>query len=251
MKRGKQRFSEHSISSIQFATRMPISDVTDDYPRMEVSDYEDGIARGKHGPAEVVTAKFELESEEIKAIADVFGSAFLKSNFLKRSKDYSNRRTYVLIVDEFEAIKFMSRSFSAELKQQADTCKNANDYATLLDPHAQDSAVASTIQVVRACKDSSFSSYAYNTILKPYVPKFLYFDEYYQMLGCENIEGLQKRIAEKKLEPSDHPLLGLIELARLDIPQLLTAQRTQEIKNKLEGAGNYLTKQILQCLKLR
>jgi len=65
------------------------------------------------------------------------------------------------------------------------------------------------------------------------------------MRGCENIEKLQKRVAEKKLEPSDYPLLGLIELARLDIPQLLNAQRTQEIKNKLEGAGNHLTKQIL------
>jgi predicted ATP-dependent endonuclease of OLD family len=27
--------------------------VTDDYPRMEVTEYEDGIARGKHGPATV------------------------------------------------------------------------------------------------------------------------------------------------------------------------------------------------------
>jgi hypothetical protein len=77
------------------------------------------------------------------------------------------------------------------------------------------------------------------------VPHFLYFDEYYQMTGCENIEQLIQRRDAKQLRPSDHPLLGLIEAAGLDLPQLLNTMHTQELKNKLEGAGNRLTKRIL------
>ena len=219
--------------------------VTDDYPRMEVNDYEDGIARGRHGPVRVTDARYELEDKDVKEIESIFGPAFLKSKFIKRTKNYNNVRSYDMTVDESEAIKFMSKSFSDDLKEKAKNCKDAKQFAELLDPHAQDAAVSPIIGVVRACKDISFSSYAYNTILKSYLPKFLYFDDYYQMRGCENIDALQKRIAEKKLMPSDHPLLGLIELARLDIPQLLNAQRTQELKNKLEGAGNHLTRQIL------
>jgi hypothetical protein len=65
------------------------------------------------------------------------------------------------------------------------------------------------------------------------------------MRGCENMQALQTRVASNQLLPSDHPILGLIELARLKPPELMNPSRTQELKNKLEGAGNHLTKQIL------
>jgi hypothetical protein len=65
------------------------------------------------------------------------------------------------------------------------------------------------------------------------------------MRGCENVQTLQARVNGNQLLPSDHPLLGLIELARLKISELAAPSRTQELKNKLEGAGNHLTRQIL------
>jgi predicted ATPase len=78
------------------------------------------------------------------------------------------------------------------------------------------------------------------------LPKFLYFDEYYQMRGHENIESLKQRKANNKLVRSDYPLLGLIELARLDLDKVMAASRTQELKNKLQGASNYLSSQMLK-----
>jgi hypothetical protein len=44
----------------------------------------------------------------------------------------------------------------------------------------------------------------------------------------------------------DHPLLGLIDLARLDLDKLLASNRTQDLKNKLQGASNYLSGKILK-----
>ena len=74
----------------------------------------------------------------------------------------------------------------------------------------------------------------------------MYFDEYYQMRGCDNIDALKQRVANKTLEKSDHPMLGLIRKARLDLDSLLTPTRTRDLKNKLEGAGNHLTKNIVK-----
>ena len=74
----------------------------------------------------------------------------------------------------------------------------------------------------------------------------MYFDEYYQMRGCDNIDALKQRVAAKTLEKSDHPMLGLIHKARLDLDSLLTPVRTRDLKNKLEGAGNHLTKSIVK-----
>jgi hypothetical protein len=86
----------------------------------------------------------------------------------------------------------------------------------------------------------------WQTILAARLPKFLYFDEYYQMRGHENIEALKQRKASNKLVRSDYPLLGLIELARLDLDRVLAASRTQDLKNKLQGASNYLSSQMLK-----
>ena len=66
------------------------------------------------------------------------------------------------------------------------------------------------------------------------------------MRGCENIEALQQRIANGALIPSDHPLIGLIALAGLQLEELVNPTRTQELKNKLQGAGNHLSKQMLR-----
>ena len=95
-------------------------------------------------------------------------------------------------------------------------------------------------------KHRDLGIHIWNTILEPYFPKFLYFDEYYQMRGHDNIEALKKRKAEGKLEHPDHPLLGLIELARIDLDSLLAVSNTQDLKNKLQGASNHLSSQILK-----
>ena len=78
------------------------------------------------------------------------------------------------------------------------------------------------------------------------MPKFLYFDEYYQMKGQDNVETLRQRVSKEQLHDSDHPLLGLVELARLDLGQLVDPQRTTRLISNLEGAANRLTDHVLK-----
>jgi hypothetical protein len=49
------------------------------------------------------------------------------------------------------------------------------------------------------------------------------------MQGHDNLEALKQGIADKKLEPPDHPWLGLIELARIDLDAVLTLNSTQDL----------------------
>lgn len=65
------------------------------------------------------------------------------------------------------------------------------------------------------------------------------------MEGQVNIQELKARQATKLLD-SDRPMLGLIDLARLNLDQLVAPQNTQALINKLEGASNYLSKQIFK-----
>ncbi len=65
------------------------------------------------------------------------------------------------------------------------------------------------------------------------------------MTGRDNLDALIEREDNKQLQESDRPLIGLINLARLDLRELVQTQNTTELKNKLEGAGNYLTRRIV------
>ena len=88
----------------------------------------------------------------------------------------------------------------------------------------------------------------FNQILYGRLPKFLYFDEYYQMKGQDNLDALKQRVANETLEESDHPLLGLIELAGLNLDQLTNPERTEALLAKLDAAGNSLTQRVLKLL---
>jgi hypothetical protein len=107
-------------------------------------------------------------------------------------------------------------------------------------------AKALRTRLTELLKHKGLGIHIWQSILMPHFPKFLYFDEYYQMRGHENVQALKQRKTDNKLKPSDHPLLGLIDLARLDLDKLLSTARTQELKNKLQGASNHLSAQILQ-----
>src|SRR5437868_870613 len=50
-------------------------DVIDDYPRVDVIDYQTQVEKGEIPPATVVTATYDLEDEDFKAVADVFGES--------------------------------------------------------------------------------------------------------------------------------------------------------------------------------
>jgi predicted ATPase len=107
-------------------------------------------------------------------------------------------------------------------------------------------AKALRVRLVELLAHKNLGMHVWHTFLKPGFPTFLYFDEYYQMEGRDNIEALKARQEQGQLKPSDYPLLGLIDLARLNLEQLLNTTRTQGLKNKLQGASNHLSGKILR-----
>ena len=159
-----------------------------------------------------------------------------------------------------ETLLQLSQLLKTKSQQQNDAVAKVKAAETEIQDAAEKEAVQQKIsaltetneaKILRAqldelIKHGDLGIHIWHTFLSPTFPKFLYFDEYYQMQGHDNIEALKTRKSLNKLNRSDHPLLGLIELARLDLDQLINATRTQQLKNKLQGASNYLSGQILK-----
>jgi len=224
--------------------------VIDDYPRRDVSDYEHAVELEEREHAIVARLTFELDVSDVKVIEESFGPKAVVSRLLSIWKSYEqDAYTIALNVNENAALQHLFSTFSVpdELRQQLSKCSTPAEAQTVLAETEQIDAVTNLLKWINAIqKSGSIKLYIYSHILEERVPHFLYFDDYYQMRGCDNIEALKKRVDAKNLERPDYPLLGLINKARLNLDTLLNPSSTRELKNKLEGAGNHLTKNIVK-----
>ncbi|MAN50474.1 MULTISPECIES: AAA family ATPase [unclassified Marinimicrobium] len=226
-------------------------DVTDDYPRRDVSDYEEAVEEGEREPAVVVTATYELENEDILAVEAIYGEeCFASSNpIVSLSKDYDNKRTFgELKLNQEKALQYLIKStdLSATVNEQALAAGSVTEVCSIIEVAEQTDAAQSLLRKIKPIKENGLRYVVYNDILRSRIPKFLYFDDYYQMKGQDNVEALQKRRAENTLIESDHPLLGLLSLAKLKLDELSDPKRTEALLSKLEAAENQLTSRVLK-----
>lgn len=226
-------------------------DVTDDYPRADVEDYRNDVESEQRAPATVIQATFQLDDSELKAIRAVLGAESIPSSDLVLFKGYADpvgTYTFQFAADEAKGVHHLIKhgDLHPDVESQLEDATTAANALTVLAGVEQTESVKALTAILQKISKRGLAGYVFDTYIEPHVPEFVYFDEYYQMRGFENIEALIQRKANNKLQKSDYPMLGLIELARLKLEDLVNPQRTQELVNRLEGAGNYLTKRVLK-----
>ena len=226
-----------------------VFDETYDYPKREIEDYRFAVESGDRNEAIVVSCRYVLDPDEINRVTNVFGDKALKSHDLERYTYYGkNKNQFNLSVDEGAARGHLATS--PHIPEPLAKClREANDweaFAAALDGTEKTEAVMELTELVAKVQDQGLALYIYHSLIWPNAPKFLYFDQYYQLRGHENLNNLLQRRKSKQPIESDFPLIGLINLARLNLEKLLSARNTAELKNKLEGAGNHLTRRIVK-----
>lgn len=227
-------------------------DVVDDYPRSNVEDYQQDVDNGTKEPAIVAKATFALDTDDLEEIVKDFGEGLLFEPELTLSKGYENVIRIGLQIDAKIAINSLIKNaqLPGELAVGFSECSTIDALESvaksILKEENKEHINRLLSAIAKINEKKGLILYFYKTYLEGSVPKFLYFDEYYMMRGHENLESLKKRIEEKKTRKSDYPLLGLIELARLKIDELFNPTRTEWLINKLEGAGNHLSRKILR-----
>jgi len=229
-------------------------DVTDDYPRCDVSDYEDDVESGERSPATVICAIYALEDDDILVVENAYGKACFTSKqpTVSLSKGYANELEFNgpelnndAVLQHLVQSYDLAITVSSEL-QKAESAQAMCDVLQSIEDEEQTESIQQLLKQLEPIAKNGLSCVVYNDLLRQRIPKFLYFDEYYQMKGQDNIEALQERVTSQKLKKSDHPLLGLIELARLDLNQLIDPKRTEVLLSKLEAAENKLTAKVLK-----
>ena len=225
-------------------------DVTDDYPRGNLYDYEEKIDSGDKEPAEVVHATYALETEDLHDVKEVFGPECLKDKepAVTLEKGYSNELIFDdLSVNTEATLRYLveTSDLPATLSATLLELKTVEEKIETLASSEQTEASHKLSPILQSISDYGVPYTVFEQILHDRIPKFLYFDEYYQIKGQENLDSLRDRRTNNTLEDSDRPLLGLIDSARLDLDQILNPRRTESLIARLDAAGNSLTQTIL------
>ncbi len=226
-----------------------VFDETYDYPKREVEEYRFAVEGGDRKEVVVVECEFQLHDEDINAVSAVFGPAVLNgSTFIRKTYYGKSNHEFVIDVDDAAAMRYLCENpdLPDALKKSLAATSDWDSFAEVLKNAESTEAITKLNTIVSKVRENGLAHFIYDSLVWPRVPKFLYFDEYYQMKGCENLQALIAREDAKKLDKADHPLIGLINLARLDYRELVQTKNTVELKNKLEGASNFLTRRIMQ-----
>ncbi|WP_246327757.1 ATP-dependent nuclease [Candidatus Competibacter phosphatis] len=251
---GKNEAGKTALLTALYRTNPIIPEATEfdetyDYPKREVEDYRFAVENKDRDEAVVVECLYELEEDDSKAITLVLGPKVLKDETFTRKTYYGKTNSkFHLVADDSAARKHLADNpaLPDELKDALNGAADWDTFFAVLDTTETTEAVKTLKETVTKILEKGLASYIFNSLIWPRAPKYLYFDEYYQMKGQANLNALIGREEAKQLEDSDHPLIGLINLARLNHRQLIEAKNTTELKNKLEGAGNHLTGRIVK-----
>ena len=225
-------------------------DITNDYPRRYLNDYENAVETGEREPAQAVKATYALEQDDIAAVKEIFGPNCLKDKepVVTLNKGYTNKRNFDdLNVDNAATLKHLIQAagLPQTLTEQLLALETAEEMVRVLEEAEETEVGQKLTEILHNISENDVPYVVYIKILRNRIPKFLYFSEYYQMKGQDNLDSLKQRYESESLEDPDYPLIGLIELAGLNLEQLTNPRNTESLIARLEAAGNSLTQKVL------
>jgi predicted ATPase len=224
-----------------------VFDVDDDFPRIDAEDYRLEVEEEKRDPAIVTRASFLLDDDELREMETRLPGVLTEPVF-QLSRGYANRIEPEFSINESALISAVVESSSTQNqpKRSIARASTVKELAQAVRWGESEAAFAVLPGTVKKLVELGPHRYLYDEYFRERVPKFLYFDEFYQMTGHVNIPSLIRRRQENSLLDSDYPLLGIIELARLNLEEISSPKRALERANRLQGASNHLTKSIMK-----
>lgn len=236
-------------------------DVTEDYPRRLLSQYQRQQKEVLAEPAEVVTLAYELTESEIAKINTDLGFELLKQLQFSVHHKYSGGSRVTLSLPQKPYINHLvsKAALSSEVTAQIKDCativvlvKKLEDLVEIR--NIQDTSFLNELKAKFMSEKTTwwniFDFYIWKNYLDEQRPKFIYFDDYSLLPGKINLPHLQTRVkAKTALSNVDKTALGLMRVAGVELEDLVSPTGYEEGKAKLEGISISITDKVFEFWK--
>ena len=224
-------------------------DVTQDYPRNELIDFQHSDEDCK-----IIECSYEIQQELLDEIEDEIGKGVFGSKKFSYTWTYKNKTSFTGINADIK--KYLKNiisdySLSKETKQNIEKVGNLKEIDAIQQVEG-DEDLPSLKKHIKGIIDGGFPSqeneleaYIAKTLVKPNMPKFWYFDDYYPLPGKININKLKN---QPPTTEKDKTSVALFELARIKPDDILnpTENDYEKFIAKLEASSNKITSEIFK-----
>lgn len=227
-------------------------DATHDYPRNELIDFEDD----ENDKGEIVSCTYKISNKLIDSINETLGvKVFSVSQFSQNCNFRDPKITLSGMKGDdkaFIAHLCKNHEISESTKNAVSKLKSISEVATLEVVEGDMGLVAFMAEVAKYANNpngwNDLGHYIYTTFIKPVMPKFWYFDDYYPLSGKININHM---ISNKVTAEKDKTARALFELARISPQDVMSAQEKEyeRFVALLEASANKITNEIFKFWK--
>ncbi|MBN8700150.1 MAG: AAA family ATPase [Chitinophagales bacterium] len=219
-------------------------DTTQDYPRNELVDFENGTEE-----VEIIKCNYEISDEFLKQIESEIGKGVFTDKNFSYSCFYKKTTN---VVDNITAnqkkyleIKSQSSVLSKETRESISKLNSLNDVAAIAAAEGDTDLAtfkADINKIIESGKgwNNTLAHHIFKTLIKPKMPKFWYFDEYYNLGGKVNINEIDNGDEKNKTAKA------LFELARIKPEEILSSSDYERFIALLEASSNKITSEIFK-----
>ncbi len=222
-----------------------------DYPRRELKSYE------KSGEiAEVVTCTYEILDELSKQIAEDIGAGVFNMTNFKITTKYDNSSVWLGI--KAEKRRFFKHQFAkhgitdTKIKTAVMQAGSISELTELINDLEGEND-KKFIEIIKKYYQNDWdwenhiAEYVARKWLKPMLPKFLYYSDYYSLPSRIDLISLKE--GEIEDEGAAKTSEALFELAEINLEELISATDFEAFIAELEATGNEITNQVFKYWK--
>lgn len=225
-------------------------DITQDYPRNELIDFQH-----EEEDCDIIDCFYEISEALKKEIDEEFGEGVFTTTEFRYTCPYkSESNTFTGIdanIKKYLENQVKDYELTKETKDKITACKQLKDIAEI-EGIEEDEDLAVFKKRIKEIVDeayptwtNSLEGYIAKTWIKPKMPKFWYFDDYYPLKGKININELH---TNPPTDEKDKTSKALFELARINPKDVLdsTEQDYEKYIALLEASSNKITNEIFK-----
>ena len=223
-------------------------DATSDYPRKELVKFN----KSDNDP-EVITCTYELDDVLTAKINDTLGSGVLNFTRFTISRTYKDsKRIYSGVQSNTKKfLENLSKKYSLnnELKKsysKFNTLEEARDFLNSIKDESVKEIVGEISNVLANGLENwhdSLNAFIVKKYLSPNLPKFWYYDEYYNLPGKISLNDLRDNKLSSEKEKTAK---ALFELADISFDEMINANDYEKYIALLEASSNEITEQVFK-----
>ena len=224
---------------------------TNDYPRGLLKKYQQEYPDDDFA---VISCTFEISDELLKQISDDIGKGVYTDKTIQIAKKYNNGMTYTISADCKKFIENFLQKYTLEtaLKESLLECNSVKELANKLNENEELQTIYNELK--EKYIDKSFETfsdvvtgYIAKTYIKPNLPQFLYFDEYYALPGTINLNKFANGQVDDTFSKEQQDITkALFELSNIDISKVMNSDDYEDFIAELEATSNNITDKLLE-----